>query len=142
MNEQSQQGHAEHAARRLGRPRFPEGDDTIETKSNVQTNMETEMTIEAKLISAAGTVSTVQLPDDPSDAELMSAIGVSGDFATLGVIRGWEVFGGADTARPFLVIGKAPDNVGRPQGRATCTLKDGQASLIASLVELAWVCSG
>ena len=48
------------------------------------------MSIYAKRIDAAGTVTTIQLADGPSDIQLIDALG-GGDLVIRGQIRGWEV---------------------------------------------------
>ncbi|WP_104822844.1 hypothetical protein [Rhizobium sp. NXC24] len=91
------------------------------------------MPIEAKIVDGAKNVKTVTLPDDPSDREMIDAIGggpgvdihhlsQSGDYEVL------RLTGGVDK----LVIGKAPQISAPVKKRITCTISDAHAVNLAA----------
>ena len=85
------------------------------------------MTITAKKISPDGSVVDVSLDDDPTDIDLIKALGGKrqSDIVTIGWIHSWEFLKIAE-CDDLLIVG-APPYVGSNPQRQTCDLNDQQA---------------
>jgi hypothetical protein len=94
------------------------------------------MSIDAKRIDAAGDVITIQLPDDPSDVDLIKVLGGKGDLVTRGWIKEWEVLTADGTTT--LVVGRPPPISSAPKRRTSCNLTDSQVMKLVKLVNDGW----
>ncbi|MDP2079509.1 hypothetical protein [Pseudotabrizicola sp.] len=81
--------------------------------------------INAKLFSEQ-TITTVALPDDPTDKQILDALESSGELVLLGERSGWEVYCGSDLPQNQIVIGSSPFLGDFPKRRVDCTLNDEQ----------------
>ena len=100
------------------------------------------MTITAKKISPDGSVVDVPLDDDPTDINLIKALGGEGqsDIATIGQIYSWEILKIAE-CDDLLIVG-APPYMGSGSQRETCNLNDQQArAAIRALANLRSIAS-
>ncbi len=87
------------------------------------------MAIQAKRIDPDGNVTTIDLDDNPSDMQIVEALGGTddGDLLYRGTVDGWEVHAlFTDMNGDFLIIGEAPDSEENYLGRASCNLTDDQ----------------
>ena len=96
------------------------------------------MSIDAKRIDAAGIVSTIQLPDDPSDAQLSDALGGVGSLVTHCQIGGLDVLTTRAVGSSTLVVGQPPYVGATPARRRSCILTDVQATNLVKLVNEIW----
>jgi len=92
------------------------------------------MAIEAKIVTK-NSVKTINLPDDPSDRDLMDALNCEGDLVHRADIGNWEVWKGTDSSDRTLVIGTSPYIGQLPKQRKTCTLNEIQAQNLVSSVD-------
>ena len=84
------------------------------------------MTITAKKVSPDGFVVDVSLDDNPTDVDLIKALGGEGqsDIVTIGQVYSWEILKIAE-CDDLLIVG-APPYMGSGSQRQTCNLKDQQ----------------
>jgi hypothetical protein len=80
--------------------------------------------IEAKSVNQNGHVTTVQLPDDPSDSDLIKALGGGDNCVSLAQVGDWEVLRVSGQTNPTLVVGAAPPMSAETKRRKTCPLAD------------------
>ena len=91
--------------------------------------------IDAKLVNAAGKVTTIRLQDDPSDADLIKALGGGPAIVTRGVVGAWEALRIAGTSAPTLVIGAAPYLHAQVKQRQTCNLPDAKVQALVTFID-------
>lgn len=96
------------------------------------------MPIDAKRNDADGSVTTIPLPDDPSDNDLTTALGSKGGVVTLGEVRGWEVLVTSKDGGNALVVGQPPYLGVHPKRRLSCTLSDQQATELVKRIREVW----
>ncbi|TAW15082.1 hypothetical protein ELI25_04065 [Rhizobium ruizarguesonis] len=91
------------------------------------------MPIIAKLVSTTGAVRHVTLPDDPSDQEIIDALGgeVGDDYTWLGQANGYEVLRLNNGSNDKIVIGDPPQNSAPIKQRLSCTISDANAAKLA-----------
>lgn len=91
------------------------------------------MPIIAKIVSTTGAVRHVTLTDDPTDQEIINALGgkVGDDYATLGQANGYEVLRLKNGSTDKIVIGDPPQNSAPVKQRASCTISDTHAVNLA-----------
>ena len=101
------------------------------------------MSIDAKRINSTGTVSTVTLTtDDPSEVDILDALGGKGNLVTLGRIGPWEILKTSEPNSDTLVIGAAPYIDAHPKRRTSCTLDDQKIKGLNALVNSGWLFLG
>jgi hypothetical protein len=95
--------------------------------------------IDAKLLREDGTVTTVQIPDKPTDVDLIRALGgdpADDDIHLYGNVRGWDIIYRTGT-KDKLVLGETPYlTYDRP--RQPCHLDDGQVTKLVEYFDAAW----
>ena len=97
------------------------------------------MAIDAKRVDANGNIRTVRLTtDDPSDVDLIGALGGKGNLITLGQIGTWEVLTTSEAPDEALVVGRPPFISDYPKRRTSCTLDDDKISQIVKLIRDGW----
>lgn len=97
------------------------------------------MPINAKIVDAAGEVKTIKLPDNPSDEDLIRALGAKGYLvAHRAWAGGYEVLGTIDGNGATLIVGLPPHMNGPPTLRTSCNLTDDQAKGLVKLVTSGW----
>lgn len=91
------------------------------------------MPIIAKIVTTAGAVRHVTLSDDPSDQEIINALGgkVGDDYDTLGQANGYEVLRLKNGSTDKIVIGEPPQNSAPVKQRRSCTISDTNAANLA-----------
>ncbi|EPR22618.1 hypothetical protein L905_20550 [Agrobacterium sp. TS43] len=91
------------------------------------------MPIIAKIVSTTGAVRHVTLSDDPSDQEIIDALGgkVGDDYDMLGQANGYEVLRLKNGSTDKIVIGAPPQNSAPIKQRASCTISDTNAANLA-----------
>lgn len=90
--------------------------------------------IKAKLVSNQS-VTTIDLSDDPSDQELLDALGSEGGLVSCAIVRDWEALRGSDTGVRTLVVGSAPSHGNTHPVRKSCDLTDKEASELVRGIE-------
>lgn len=92
------------------------------------------MMIKAKIVSDRS-VATVDLRDDPSDKDLLDALGSRGDIVHRATVGDWDVLRGSDVGGRTLVIGNSPYLGEAPKTRKSCTLSDDQSQNLVKTIE-------
>ena len=94
------------------------------------------MTITAKKVRGNSNVENVSLSDDPTDRELICALGGKGELVSVGIVCQWQVIT-TDQTDDHLIVGVPPYVVDLSKSRECCTLSDKLSrKLVTNLLEL------
>lgn len=91
--------------------------------------------IEAKVLDSSGNVKTCQLADDPSDQQIIAALGAGRDIVTVGAVGDWEAVRIAGAKAPTLVIGAPPYLHADVKSRQSCNLSSDQVIALVAFID-------